>query len=589
MGIKSWLTNRRLKRLEGDLQMLEDRRKNKIKFNPRYALGIIDTETEENYTKRLEEYRVWFTGSSKLLRDLYNNKKADGNLNYFWRKAPNNYRMIHSGIPGLISTKMATILFGSGINIKIEVFDDAGKPDDKLTAQAQELSDNLVGIVDLYEKVENATQNASWAGHVYFKLSHKVKLLDYPILESVDATKAEAIKERGITKAIVFKYWYQHNKNEYRLDEIYTTVQDENSPYFGDAVIYNRLYKLKPDGKEEEVDLAEIPDTENDLPEFIYKGLRGMIAFDLPNKTPSHEFIDSDYGASDYEGALDSFDALDEAYSELIRELRSNKTIRYIPSNMVPKVTYQNKDGSYYQVSMLPDEFIDNYVQTEGDQDQNTKNEINITEIADKTEQHLIKWRTALSMAINKAEVSPFALGITGLESINASAESQQERNKTTLEMRERKHRIWKAALEKMWMKVLEMNSWMQKNTTAKQDGFAKVDLNFANTNVVVSFNPYLIPNQKDKIDTWVAARSASLSSIYNGVKEIHPDWSETQIMDEVNLIRFEQGMSFDNPNNLPELTGISEIENENEESQQVNPDENIDKKVEGAGGGNEQ
>ena len=27
---------------------------------------------------------------------------------------------------------------------------------DKLTAQAQELSDNLVGIVDLYEKVENA-------------------------------------------------------------------------------------------------------------------------------------------------------------------------------------------------------------------------------------------------------------------------------------------------------------------------------------------------------------------------------------------------------------------------------------------------
>ena len=59
-----------------------------------------------------------------------------------------------------------------------------------------------------------------------------------------------------------------------------------------------------------EVDLAEIPDTENDLPEFIYKGLRGMIAFDLPNKTPSHEFIDSDYGASDYEGALDSFDAL---------------------------------------------------------------------------------------------------------------------------------------------------------------------------------------------------------------------------------------------------------------------------------------
>ena len=83
--------------------------------------------------------------------------------------------------------------------------------------------------------------------------------------------------------------------------------------------------------------------------------------------------------------------------------------------------------------------------------------------------------------------------------------------------------------------------------------------------------------SDKEVIDTWGAAKSNyRVASTETAIRYIHPNWSETQILDEVNRIRFEEGMSFDNPNNLPELTGISEIENEveneDEESQQVNP-----------------
>ena len=44
------------------------------------------------------------------------------------------------------------------------------------------------------------------------------------------------------------------------------------------------------------------------------------------------------------------------------------------------------------------------------------------------------------------------------------------------------------------------MKYWklLVQNTENKTDLLIK----FSNTNVVVSFNPYLIPNQKDKIDT---------------------------------------------------------------------------------------
>lgn len=539
MGLKDWLTSRRLNRLEGDLKMLQ----NKINFNPKYAIGLEDIETSEYFTQRLEEYRIWYMGSSRLLREMYRTHKMDGKLNYFWHKAPVNYRLVHSGIPGLISKKMATILFGRGHKVELEVFNDKGDVDESKTEQAQELVDNLRTIVDMDERLERAGQNESWGGHIFFKFSHKISLSNYPILEVADIRKASVVKERGITKAIIFKYWYTVRTIEYRLDEIYTTNES------GDAIIENRLYKLKPDGKEERVELTEIAETSKIKPIFTYTGLKGMLAFDKPNMTPSHEFMDSDYGASDYEGSIDSFDALDEAYSELIRELRANKTLRFIPKTMVPHI-----DG----VAMLPDEFIDNFVQTDGDEDQNTEEKINITPIPDKTEQHLIKWRTALTTAINNAGLSPFALGITGLESISSSAESQQERNKTTLETRDKKHKIWKPFLEDVYMKMLEMNSWLQTNTTANQEGFADIDLDFSNMNVKVSFNDYVITSQKEQIETWGGAKSTRVASTETAIKAIHPDWSETQIMDEVNRIRFEEGTGFDNPNNLPELTGIT-------------------------------
>lgn len=554
---KNYRTGKRLTRLESDLRML----KNKINFDPRYALDIPELDNSLNYTRRIEEYRTWFIGNSRMLRNMYNLAIKKDCLNYFWYKAPDNYRMIHTGIPGLISSKMATILFGGGLKFTATVYKDEGdRIDEVATQQAQELVDNLCKIIDLNERLENAAQNESWGGHVYFKLSHDTGLSQYPILEVADVRKAEAIKERGITTAIKFKFWYKDAANkEYRLDEIYTTDA------LGDAVIRYELYQLAKDGSESPKALEDLPQTANlktefllnDNDELVYNGLKGMLAFDKPNRTPSHEFPDSEYGASDYEGALDSFDALDEAYSELIAEIRSNKTIRYIPSSMVPKqIITDSVTGKQVTISLLPNEFVTNYEMVEGGLDQNAKNEMVIQQIPDKTKDNLEKFKTALSTAINCAGLSPLALGITGLESINSSDKSQQERNKVTLETRNKKQRIWKPFIEDVVLKVLELNSWMVSNAQAKQDAFAKLDLTFANLDVKAEFGDYIIEQQSEKIMTWSGAKSSGIASTHEAVSQIHPDWEEAEINEEVNLIRFEQGMSLDNPSNLPELTG---------------------------------
>ena len=87
-------------------------------------------------------------------------------------------------------------------------------------------------------------------------MSYDLSLSNYPIVEVASPRNAEVIKSRGVTIAIIFKFWYKYNKKEYRMDEIYTT-QD------GDAAIYYKLYQLEANGTEREVPLFSIPDTAN--------------------------------------------------------------------------------------------------------------------------------------------------------------------------------------------------------------------------------------------------------------------------------------------------------------------------------------
>jgi hypothetical protein len=286
---------------------------------------------------------------------------------------------------------------------------------------------------------------------------------------------------------------------------------------------------------------------------------------------PSHEFPNTPYGASDYEGAIDSFDALDESYSQLISEIRDNQTLRYIPEDLIPREV--SDDGEILEY-LLDDSFVTNYVKIRGDADQDADNKIDIQYIEDKTESLLAKYRTALTTAINHAGLSPLALGITGLEAVNTSAESQQERNKTTLETRKLKIALWKPHLVKLMTKIIELNSWMQKNTTARQKAFAKIDLDFDNTDISVEFGEYIVEPVGTKINQWGSAKMQKVASTKEAVKNIHPDWSDEQIIEEVNAIKFEEGVTLDNPLRLTDLNEFLDKEEEKKKTEDITEDD---------------
>ena len=574
MSLKDFFTRRRLNRLQRDLNML----RNTIKFNP-YAVAMIDSETDKDFSRRITEYRVWSMGNSYVLRRFFVGTLEYRTCNYFWTRAPLSYRMIHSGLPGLICSKMPRILFGNGIAPTVSVYKDSGEVDKNKTKAATDYTLQLIDKVKLRDVLTECATNESWGGHSFIKFSFDTAISNFPIIEAADIMSTEVVKERNETVAIIFKTWYEDKKKgnqqrKYRLDEIYTTDAT------GDAVIRYELYELTT-GEEKRVPLNSIPETQkiveavNSDDEFVFTGLKGMLAFDKPNKVPSLEFPHSNYGASDFEGATDSFDAVDEAYSTIINEIRDNRTFRYFASHNF------RRDKDTGEILTPDDGFTKNFVLTEGDIDQEqgvNKNRI-VDQIPDKTEEHKAKYLTAVTVALNKAGLSPYSIGITGLESINQSAESQQERNKVTLETRKAKLELWTPYLSKVLSQLLAFNTYLLNTVGVKQDDMPLPDMDITLSTVTLDFGEYLQDTDKDLVDIWGLAKSQGISSTQNAVRELHKSWSEKQILDETNVILFENGMATDTPNGLPNLTGIET--DEGDDTDETDEKDNKDDKKE--------
>ena len=574
MSLKDFFTRRRLNRLQRDLNMLRDT----IKFNP-YAVAMIDSETDKDFSRRITEYRVWSMGNSYVLRRFFVGTLEYRTCNYFWTRAPLSYRMIHSGLPGLICSKMPRVLFGNGIAPTVSVYKDSGEVDKNKTKAATDYTLQLIDKVKLRDVLTECATNESWGGHSFIKFSFDTDLSNFPIIEAADIMSTEVVKERNETVAIIFKTWYEDKKKgnqqrKYRLDEIYTTDAT------GDAVIRYELYELTT-GEEKRVPLNSIPETQkiveavNSDDEVVFTGLKGMLAFEKPNKLPSLEFPHSNYGASDFEGATDSFDAVDEAYSTIINEIRDNRTFRYFASHNF------RRDKDTGEILTPDDGFTKNFVLTEGDIDQEqgvNKNRI-VDQIPDKTEEHKAKYLTAVTVALNKAGLSPYSIGITGLESINQSAESQQERNKVTLETRKAKLELWTPYLSKVLSQLLAFNTYLLNIVGVKQDDMPLPDMDITLSTVTLDFGEYLQDTDKDLVDIWGLAKSQGISSTQNAVRELHKSWSEKQILDETNVILFENGMATDTPNGLPNLTGIET--DEGDDTDETDEKDNKDDKKE--------
>jgi len=578
-SINQWLTtlkdNREAKEINKLRGLLDKMNKLQV-YNP-YRAGIPKSLYDDNkFTKQLSESYVWFQGQESALNDFYKGKTGitenSQEASYFWYASPEDgsVRRVHSGLPKLISITMPTVLFGNGYKINATAYQEDGASVDELRSQEiQEVIDLLAAQqgINVKQLLEQSSITESWAGDVAWKIAIDTTLSPYPILMASDPRNYEPIVQKGITIGIKFKDYVEvettnGKKVKYIINEIYTTDSKD-----GTSLIVYTVDMVKENGNRVSVQLNQVPDeninalinqpsvilSEDGLSATIrFDGLKGMLAWHKPNRVNASDGYNSLYGESDHVGNFSNYDAIDEAGSVIIEEARMNKDIRYIPDEML-----QRDDNG--RVIRLND-FVRNYKVVRHNPDQNSKNEMTFSHFADKTQQHLEKWKVFLGLACANASVSPLTLGLTNVVSMANSDKTLQERSRVTLEMRKKKLQLWGDFLEKAFYKLLETYNYMW-NTYPEvkaRASFEAVEASEMDMTINVSFADYNEMGVLDRAKEWSVVLTQGGISHEQYVERVYgDDMTKEQKMKEVNTIKIEKNIGLNNP----ELLTLADLE----------------------------
>lgn len=536
---KDW----RLRSLENKL--IKIHRRNNLSFNPLQVGLTVNLMSDKTYSARLLENFVWYSASIPLLRNFYykngitQNVFGNDDSNFFWRKAPEKIRKVHSKLPAIITDRMVDLITGSGITFEFEIYNEDNSINEEETEKAQRIIKEIYKENKIQSLISNAVSAESWGGGVAFKICFDSDLSKLPILEVEDARNFELVTKRNRTVAIIFKRWYEKGSKQkpikYLLHETYTTNE------YGKAMITNELFKIESD-KLKPVELTAIEETAEYKPKEVFETVNGMLAFYKPNRFPNKEFLGTPYGESDYAGCYSLFDSADEILSTALEETRKNKTKYFIPNSLIPK----NIHGQDLEFN----DFEYNYVKID-DKDDINQNEI-ITHSPDlKVKQYIEEWKEVLITILNSVGLSPLTIGVTGLESINASENSQKEREKVSLRTRNNKIKLWTEFLENLTFKVLAAYREMRSRGII-HPGLSDVLIDESNCSAKVSFGDYISTSFEERLSTYGDALLKGSISIEEMVEQIYRDTkTEEQKKNEIDRIKMEKGMSLSNLDNL--------------------------------------
>lgn len=338
--------------------------------------------------------KIWYRGDARELSQLYHQLNLGEQA--FWQSdcSPGqDMRKLHTGLPRLMVNALA--------NIAIDDLSDIEFEDDGERALWDEIEkENIIS-----KQLKNATKNVLALGDGAFKLSFDPTISQYPIIEFYTADRVEYKYEHGRIREVIFytNYENKEKKKSYTLQETY-----------GYGYI---KYKLL-DENDRVVPLTMIEDT-RDLEDVEFND---SLMFAIPYFIYDSEKF-TGRGQSIFEGKIDSFDALDESFSQWMDALRTGKTKTYIPEVLLPRDPTNGNIKKY-------NPFDTRYITTGTDLSEHATNEIKTTGGNIQVDVYIQTYCTSLDLCL-QGIISPSTLGIDVKKLDNG--EAQREKEKMTL------------------------------------------------------------------------------------------------------------------------------------------------------------
>jgi len=356
-------------------------------------------------------------------------------------------------------------------------------------------------------------------GDVLYRLSYDEDVSDKPIIDVIEPQFFEINYSKKTIKSYVIKLPAEDDPS-YELREIHYKNNE------GYVCIAYRFYK-----DDKYVDPRDKPlineckthfSKDINLKERTLPFKDFMLVF--KKNANSNQLYCGERGVPDIQGLDTIEDALTESISDLIDAIRKGGVREYISDELIP----EDENGQQLKINS----FNKRIITTKGS-----------SSPADPTQLHKvvqgdIKWeaytrtiQNLMSVAINKAGLSPTTIGLTGLESINSSAESQEAREKTSLRTRELSLSSWEHTLTELLNKYLQMLDYLEDKDILDYTPLIKIH-----------FDDYISPSVENITDVLSRQVMAGIKSQRSAIKELNDEFSDEDAENELMDIMSERG-----------------------------------------------
>ncbi len=459
---------------------------------PQYSVFQITEQMD--YYGNAAVNRIWERGDSSELSQLYKMLPGENSSIRFWAAVPtvgNDINKLHTGLPKIICRILTDIVIADMNDVTVD-------------ARYQDIWNKIAEDNKFDDLMEAAVKSILVVGDGAFKISLDPELTEYPIIEFVPGDMLEYVYKRGRLKEIIFRTEYRKKTGKYVLVEKY-----------GAGYIKSELQK---DGTT--VPIGSIDETAG-LNELVtYEGGFMMAQQFMAFKSDKY----AGRGSSIMDGKADSFDSLDETWSQWMDALRRGRSKEYIPESMLPR---NEKTGEL----LMPNAFDHAFIQVERAMSEGADEMIEVKQPSIPHESYLSTYVTALDLCL-QGILSPSTLGIDVKKLDNA--EAQREKEKVTLYTRNKLVQAVQKTVPELVGKAVMV--WNTQHSMSVKDKDIKAE---------VVFGEYANPSFESAVQTISQARQSGIMSIEQCVEELYGSTLDAQCKaEEVARLKAEQGIA---------------------------------------------
>ena len=259
---------------------------------------------------------------------------------------------------------------------------------------------------------------------------------------------------------------------------------------------------------------------------------REMLAVHIPNMRPNRRFRGTMLGRSDIEGLRGLMDALDEAYSSWIRDIRLGKARQLIPAEYLRRTPEEIFGENPRGVPTFEfDEDVETLAAIDADPEKVGGGAITSVQFDIRAEEHHKTCQNLIVQIVQAAGYAPQTFGID-IQGMAQSGTALHIREKRSFSTTAKKQAYWKDALERLLTAVCHLDARLWPGAGSGAD-----------THVHVRFADVLGTDLSEMSQAMQLLWQAQAVSAETRVQMLHPDWTAKQRAAEAARIREEYGV----------------------------------------------